>query len=546
MAKTISPDEIRSLFSNAMSEMYRKEVPLYDDLLKLVENVNEEVLRSNTTTSILPTTNTTATATKKKTTTTESKMSIDSSIQRLTSERHGAIRLGSSWELQTMKRLFAIMGMYPVSYYDLSVAGIPVHSTAFRPIAASSLVHAPLRIFTSLLRLDSIEDVMLRRCAEALIDSRRIFTDNCLSWIETAEQQHGVLGLEDAHAFVKEAIKTFRWHEDARVDYDTYRAFHDTTHRVVADVVCFHGPHINHLTPRTLDIDAVQQRMLLQMLDNAKDSIEGPPRRQNVPILLRQTSFKALPEVVRFKPSQQEESSSSFSCSNSTTTTSSISSSDQMAITSAAVTTTKTYHHGTHTARFGEIEQRGCALTRKGRKLYDRLLQKVRDNGNSNSYSSRLQQVFEEQFPDDIQSLRQQQLAYFVYRLTTDDKSLLLLQKEEYNEQQQEENYNDKSTILEKFINDGSIICDPLLYEDFLPISAAGIFRSNLADTTTTTTTTVAVDDDDNNNKTTFEIALGCPVYDEFELYEAVQNQSIQDCFHQLFHMSSKNSMDDV
>jgi uncharacterized glyoxalase superfamily metalloenzyme YdcJ len=32
-------------------------------------------------------------------------------------------------------------------------------------------------------------------------------------------------------------------------------------------------------------------------------------------------------------------------------------------------------HRGTHSARFGEIEQRGVALTPKGRALYDRLLQ---------------------------------------------------------------------------------------------------------------------------------------------------------------------------
>jgi uncharacterized glyoxalase superfamily metalloenzyme YdcJ len=30
----------------------------------------------------------------------------------------------------------------------------------------------------------------------------------------------------------------------------------------VADVVSFRGPHINHLTPRTLDIDAAQAAMI--------------------------------------------------------------------------------------------------------------------------------------------------------------------------------------------------------------------------------------------------------------------------------------------
>ena len=33
-----------------------------------------------------------------------------------------------------------------------------------------------------------------------------------------------------------------------------YHALHEE-HRLIADVVCFPGCHINHLTPRTLDID---------------------------------------------------------------------------------------------------------------------------------------------------------------------------------------------------------------------------------------------------------------------------------------------------
>ncbi|XPE61849.1 2-oxoadipate dioxygenase/decarboxylase family protein [Shigella flexneri] len=32
-------------------------------------------------------------------------------------------------------------------------------------------------------------------------------------------------------------------------------------HRLIADVVCFPGCHINHLTPRMLDIDRVQSMM---------------------------------------------------------------------------------------------------------------------------------------------------------------------------------------------------------------------------------------------------------------------------------------------
>ena len=106
-------------------------------------------------------------------------------------------------------------------------------------------------------------------------------------------------------------------------------------------MVSFRGPHINHLTPRTLDIDAAQAGMPQHGMD-AKDVVEGPPRRA-CPILLRQTSFKALKEAIRF--------------------------------TDDAVGAARA---GAHTARFGEIEQRGVALTRKGRALYDELLGLVR------------------------------------------------------------------------------------------------------------------------------------------------------------------------
>lgn len=63
-------------------------------------------------------------------------------------------------------------------------------------------------------------------------------------------------------------------------------------------MVCFPGCHINHLTPRTLDIDRAQELMPKYGIE-PKILIEGPPRR-DVPILLRQTSFKALEEPVLF------------------------------------------------------------------------------------------------------------------------------------------------------------------------------------------------------------------------------------------------------
>ncbi|WP_305808648.1 2-oxoadipate dioxygenase/decarboxylase family protein, partial [Staphylococcus epidermidis] len=182
----------------------------------------------------------------------------------------------------------------------------------------AALLANPFRVFTSLLRLELIADATLREKAAAILARRQIFTPRVLELIAQCEADGG-LADADADAFVREALETFRWHSTATVDAETYRAL-QAAHRLVADVVCFRGPHINHLTPRTLDIDAAQAAMPTRGMD-AKDVVEGPPRR-DCPILLRQTSFKALQEAVRF-----------------------------------------TDDAGAHTARFGEIEQRGVALT---------------------------------------------------------------------------------------------------------------------------------------------------------------------------------------
>ncbi|MGS8722462.1 2-oxoadipate dioxygenase/decarboxylase family protein, partial [Salmonella enterica subsp. enterica serovar Infantis] len=64
---------------------------------------------------------------------------------------------------------------------------------------------------------------------------------------------------------------------------------------------------------------------------------------------------------------------------------------------------------GTHTARFGEIEQRGVALTPKGRRLYDELLHKAGTGKDNFTHQLHLREVFNA-FPDSEFLLRQQGL----------------------------------------------------------------------------------------------------------------------------------------
>jgi len=372
------PDFLRADFSQALSDMYREEVPAYGKLIEIVGRINakHEGIRSD-------------------------------------GERHGAIRLGTAEELALIGRVFAVLGLHPVGYYDLSVAGLPVHSTAFRPITEEGFTVSPFRMFTSLLRLDMLPNDLRKRAEEAL-SSRSIFSAAGHNLLKQAERDGG-LNEEDGDAFVREAVAIFAWRKRAHVDLETYQALL-SEHPLIADIVSFQGPHMNHLTPRVADIDSAQKMMAAEGLD-IKDTIEGPPRRE-VPILLRQTAFKALTEAVEFKTSSGWETAQ-------------------------------------HTARFGEIEQRGAALTPKGRALYDVCLAKK-------DFSD---------FPDTEADLRAQALAYF----------------------------DEAGT--------------PLTYEDFLPVSAAGIFKSNLRETDNEETRAAT------GNQSEFETALGRPLLDMFALY---------------------------
>ena len=448
MSSFMHSDQIRTLFSQAMSAMYRQEVPQYGTLLDLVADINRATLAKDP-------------ALRRE-------LQAAGELERIDVERHGAIRLGTAEELATMRRVFRVMGMHPVGYYDLSVAGVPVHSTAFRPIDDAALRANPFRVFTSLLRLELIADPGLRAQARQILANRRIFTPRALQLLQQCETAGG-LDAQQAAEFVHEVTQTFRWHAEATVSHATHQQL-SAAHRLVADVVSFKGPHINHLTPRTLDIDAAQAEMPRRGVA-AKDVVEGPPRRRH-PILLRQTSFKALEEAIVFAGDGTP---------------------------------------GAHTARFGEIEQRGAALTSAGRALYDRLLAQVRSMENAGStagdYAVRLAQAFAE-FPDDLEAMRVQQLAFFRY--TVRDPAAF-----------EQAAAGGAAFDLEALLRQGLVQARPILYEDFLPVSAAGIFQSNLGGSEQRSYAAHAA-------RELFEAALQAPVADEIALYAQSQQASIE------------------
>jgi uncharacterized glyoxalase superfamily metalloenzyme YdcJ len=450
-------DSLRTRFSLALSDMYRKEVPLYADLVQIVRDVDSSILKS------------------------QGKELGDLPTRNLI-ERHGAIRLGSESEMRTIKRLFAVYGMFPVGYYDLQTVNLPLHATAFRPISEDSLARNPFRVFTSVLRKDLIS-LTMREMVERLLAQRTLFSARLLEILNNAESG-ATLTKQDAEDLITESLKIFKWHSLSTVTFDDYILLKQE-HPILADIVCFPSAHINHLTPRSLNIDLVQKEMLRKGLP-AKERIEGPPDR-HCPILLRQTSFRALEEPVSFPAKAGDVVKS------------------------------------THTARFGEVEQRGAAVTQKGRNLYDQLLSDALEkaSGGAVGFDDALAEAFS-RYPDTWAELQRQGLVYYSYRVNREvlkacGKDLLAEQP--------------MHVPLKDLIGAHIVEYEPITYEDFLPLSAAGIFRSNLEKVGPTTASDKALGLKDMElGLWKLEAALGCSVLDELSLYTKLQSDSIQRC----------------
>ncbi|THV14842.1 2-oxoadipate dioxygenase/decarboxylase [Nocardioides caeni] len=398
----VEPTELRARFARSLSALYGTEVPAYTTLVEVCEQINAEVLDRL-----------------------GAEAERHGSIARVTAERHGAIRVGTADELAQVARILGACGMHPVGFYDLREASppVPVVSTAFRPTDSDELAANPFRVFTSLLVVDDRRffDAATQSQLEEFLGARRLFPDELLELADRAETCNG-LEIGDAERFLELATASFALSAEP-VDHAWYDHL-EAISSVAADIGGVTSTHINHLTPRVLDIDELYRRMEARGITMI-DRIQGPPLTTKPAVLLRQTSFRALAEPRTFR-----EPDGSLA-------------------------------PGELRVRFGEVEARGVALTPAGRALYD-------DRGI-------------DAFPDTAQELHAAGLAY--YRRDPDAPGGL----------------------------------SPIVYEDFLPKSAAGIFASNL----TSDGSVDAAQRASARDAAWLQDALGRPLHDPYELYAA-------------------------
>ncbi len=406
MTGPVTPTDLRTRFAAALSTLYGSEVPAYTTLVEVSQEVNADVIAAA-----------------------GAEAERLGSIERVTAERHGAIRVGTPEELAQVARVFGACGMAPVGFYDLREATppIPVVSTAFRPTDRAELATNPFRVFTSVLVVDDRRffDASTEAELREFLGARTLFPAELLDLADRMER-YGSLAAEEADRFLALATAAFELSPEP-VDRAWYQRL-EAISSVAADIGGVASTHINHLTPRVLDIDALYERMEARGIEMI-DRIQGPPRTAaGAPdVLLRQTSFRALSEPRRFREPDG------------------------------------TVVDGELRVRFGEVEQRGVALTPQGRAVYDR-------DGVAG-------------LPDTDDELDAADLAYYV----RDDEGRLL----------------------------------PLVYEDFLPRSAAGIFASNLTSEGRSDTTQQA----SLRGAAWMRDVLGRELHDPYALYAAERSE---------------------
>jgi uncharacterized glyoxalase superfamily metalloenzyme YdcJ len=403
--------ELRARFAVSLATLYGHEVPAYTTLVDVSRAVNEDFVAAH-----------------------GADAERLGSISRVTAERHGAIRVGSPTEMAQVARLFAGFGMHPVGFYDLrdaSSSSVPVVSTAFRPVDTEELARNPFRVFTSMLVTDDRRffDAETQERLEAFVAARELFSPEALALADRSVEQAG-LDADDAERFLELATASFALSTEP-IDRAWY-AHLEAISAVAADIGGVPATHINHLTPRVLDIDDLYARMSALGITMIPE-IQGPPGWDGPDLLLRQTSFRALAEPRTFREAD------------------------------GSVTT------GELRVRFGEVEQRGIALTTAGRDLYDDLTIEVdRRLADAPQGATRVEvaaDVWRENLPVTETGLAVAGLGFFRFRVEVANAKPS----------------TGRATLAE-LLDAGALVAEPIVYEDFLPRSAAGIFQSNLTD----------------------------------------------------------------
>jgi uncharacterized glyoxalase superfamily metalloenzyme YdcJ len=284
---------------------------------------------------------------------------------------------------------------------------------------------------------------------ETFLGRRTLFPPRVLELAARAESGGGLQDA-DAEELLRGATACFALSTEP-IDRTWYSELAQVS-AVAADIGGVASTHINHLTPRVLDIDELYRRMSdlgVEMIDE----IQGPPAWPGPDVLLRQTSFRALAEPRRFTDGE-----------------------------------------GTLRVRFGEVEARGIALTAAGRALYDQLLAEVDARLDGRPRTEVAREVWRKRLPGTEAELDRAGLGAFTYRLAPAAERSGAARNPEPRPTRAAGGRPPADVAagghdpaggggtIHDLVDAGFAVREPIVYEDFLPRSAAGIFQSNLTE----------------------------------------------------------------
>lgn len=491
--------EIRKLVARGFSAMYGSELPEYNRFIAPVRDSNLQQLEKNP----------------------------DPSIRRetLMEEKHGAIRVPGPEEMRIVARIFAVIGMHPVEFYDMTILGaksLPMIATAFRAID-KSIEESAFRMFCSMLHVASVSPALKDEVLAELGKNRKLypkFSHELLAMLDMAERQGG-FEEADAKQFTALVVEAFSMHKDKIVDFAVYSKLRKVSDPL-ADIV-LESPVLNHLTPRALDIeDAVDK------LNSAgipmQTAIQGPPiRLDGVQIQLNQIARIAAGEDVyvavdpkvlddfEHDPSasldlkakaprielQQGEKVDGY----------------MVRVAAALGTNPVVIIH--HKARFGEIESRGVALTVEGEAAYSAY--EIESESDPATKAAKIER-FKSEYPKTHRQLHDLGWAYYTYRVTGSGNA----------EKWQGETQH---LTISQLLDSGYVTIVPQPYHDFLPFSAAAIFRAN------STEGTQGIDNshkDASNNKKALEKAMGVLITSRHDIHQREQAESVRQVYDEL------------
>jgi uncharacterized glyoxalase superfamily metalloenzyme YdcJ len=510
MSRFIPPHILRQSFANMLSQRFQREVPEYSGFVALVRRSNEAFLNKKF--AGLPIA--------------ERKAAVSAELDKVMAEKHGAIRLGKD-EASMVRRVFAVLGMNATNFYDLTGDKIPVTSTAFRDKNPNTLIEAPFRVFTSVLKTDDLsfftEEQQVR--VDQVLSERKVFLnrERLMELVKKFEKEGG-LEESEAKEFVKEAVDVFATDQSHIVDFTLYQEMLGASD-VAADIAALgFRPVIivNHLTPKVFDIEQAFKDLQAGGFATIP-AVQGPPKREGEQALplLNQTSIKSAGEYVyavrdpkllaylkEHPGATIDDLCKEFKIDKKDIVTVDPDSADQKGLEYL-----KKVEGGfercpivmfRHKARFGEIESRGVALTPHGRETYDRMV-------DDKTYTS--------DFPKTHAELFANGFAYYQFSLADDAKDKLRAR-----------NIGPDLTKddLRALVEEGVVILNPITFEDFLPKSAAGIFRSNLSNEAEVLSADTQVDPEAEKQRK-LEEAFGVKIQDSYALYEAMQQQSFEE-----------------